>query len=217
MTFDTHQTDIPSFEIRFLHGDRHVYTTSCALDQIQGEPYDSGRIVEKGFSNLRAAVQDGKVSKVDYSAADVIDIDAPSGRKRHTERDALTILYDYRYLVRFRPERSSRIIVTMQGGFTDCVLNEVDATLDTIDDAAFARVLEIVDLLQMPRAKANLDYVDWIGDYGYYVKIGHAGQSESEMRTIFRGGPFSKTPRVVEELEEILPSVPSPPDPLLGR
>ena len=108
-------------------------------------------------------------------------------------------------MAKYECTRDSRVIVYAAGGFTGGLIGPLlDLTLENVSDQDFMRVKEIIDLLQTP--KTHLEYLNGGGDFGYYVEAGDKDVDEKRMNKIFRGGPFTRTPVIVDELRSILTS-----------
>lgn len=192
------------YPVTIKHGDEVIFETQGFVDEVKGEPYDTARAYTTAVQAMKKAVQAGAVSQEDFNRADVVVIAYPDGQvKSYTDAEADKILNEYSELNKYRATRNSKVIVTVEGGFTGGLIKKpVGVALDKLGDADFQRVSEILDLLQTRGAK--FDYTGTVGDFGYYVKVGDQDTSPNDMKLAFRGGSFSKTPMVVKELEDIL-------------
>lgn len=109
-------------------------------------------------------------------------------------------------------KRDSRLRVYLAGGFSGgLVAPPAEVTLDRLSDRDFETVRDIVGKLQ--DRKARLEYADWLGDFGYYVEAGDKDADPRKLTSIFNGGPFSRTPVIVEQLSRLLKKAQKPSGP----
>ena len=192
-----------NYQVIFKADAEIIFATSGSIAEQKGEPHDTAQIYIQAFKNLIEAVRNKTVSREDFEKGNITEIISPDGQsKLYTDDEMEKLLDEYSELIKYRATKNSKVIVTVEGGFTGGVMGTTNVTLDKLNDEDFNRVLEITDLLQTRSAK--LEYAQWGGDFGYFVRVGDNDTTARNMKVIFEGGSFSKTPLVVEELQEIL-------------
>ena len=135
--------------------------------------------------------------------------------------------YSAAELDKYTPNRDSRILFYRAGGISGRNQRPINITLDILSDGDFARVVEIVDILQTPKATVEMGY--GLGDSCYFVHIGDKGTPQShwisedgitpfwtnngtggrvdtDLKCIFEGLYFKDMPVIVNELGKILRS-----------
>jgi hypothetical protein len=192
--------------VKFVLDDSILFEAGVSVEISNDQTSDIARLYMAALGELRGAVRYKKtVSQEDYKRCDCIVIELPSGTRTYTESELAAVLDAYWEMRKIVAGRDSRMIVTLEGGFTGGLIKDpCDVVLSALNDEDFARVQVIADLLQTRRPNPQLQIADWTGDYGYYVKIGSSEADESNLRLIFSGGSFSRTPVIVEELEALL-------------
>ena len=190
------------FSVVFKYGEQLLLDTTGTLKQSRGEPHDTADLFNSALQKFYTAVSKGDVAKDAMKLCDVIVIEGPAGIKTYTDKQIESLLDEVAELNKYKPTKNDHVIVYMAGGITGGMMGEVEQALDVLSDKDFKRVQEILDALQTRRAKHAT--TGWVGDFGYYVRIGAKDVSFQKMTRVFDGGPFSNTPKIVEELQNIL-------------
>ncbi len=209
----------PTFPVTFKADDVLLYQTSVELIGLKGEPLDTCRIYTQGIRNLQQAVRQKEVRQDALEIGNTTIIGYPDGQtKTYSEAEMAAVFNAYHESIKVQATRAHTIRLSLEGGFTGGDLDDpIVVSLAHLSDKDFARVVTIVNDLQTPSIKK--EYADGGGDFGYYVRMGLEGQSWYEdAKVVFNGGPFSRTPLIVEELKEILGAYEPPaPTQALGR
>lgn len=200
-----------SFPVTFQHDDKVLFKTHGVIEKLRGEPYDTATVYSSALDKLCTAVDTGKLSEDIWEVGNLVVIDYPDGTSRSFTDDEMGALLDEHYdLDKYHTSRESRIIISVEGGFTGGLIRDpVDRTLDNLNERDFKEVSKIVELLQTKGAK--LKYDSGMGDFGYFVRAGDQSTDPKEMRMIFCGGSSSRTPVVVKMMEKILLKYPEHP------
>lgn len=201
-----------SFPITFKQDDKVLYKTTGDVETLRGEPYDTATAYVSAVDNLSWEIDMGNLPESVWDDGNLVVIDYPDRSSRSfTDEEMGALLDEYFELNKYRANKNSRVIISMQGGFSGGLVGApTDRTLDNLNKEDFKKVATIIDQLQTRDAK--LEYSRRMGDFGYFVHVGDQNVPPEKMEKIFDGGPFSKTPLIVWEMEDILKKYPEHPE-----